>query len=50
MYHREAMLLTTLKFVALAWLCLLVAGLVLLAVVYHFDLWLVVWQRLARRR
>jgi hypothetical protein len=50
MYHKEAMLLTTLKFVALLWLCFFVASVILLALVYLFELWLVVRQRLARRR
>jgi hypothetical protein len=44
------MLLTTLKFVLLVWLSLLVAALMGLAVAYLFDLARVVRQRLARRR
>ena len=44
------MLLTTLKFVLLAWLSLLVTALMGLAVAYLFDLARVVRQRLARRR
>ena len=44
------MLLTTLKFVLLAWLSLLVTALMGLAVAYLFDLARVVRQRLARHR
>ena len=44
------MLQTTLKFFALVWLCLLVVGLTLLAVLYFFDLWVLIRQKLARRR
>lgn len=45
------MLLTTLKFVLLMWLSLLVTALIGLAVAYLFDLVArVIRQRLARRR
>jgi hypothetical protein len=45
------MLLRTLKFVALMWLGLLVAGVILLALVYLFDLLArAIRARFARRR
>ena len=44
------MLLTTLKFVLLVWLSLLVTALIGLAVAYLFDLAREVRQRLAHRR